>query len=330
VDIDRVNELAARQHGAVGVRQLRALGISARARRTLVADRRLRLVAPGVVVAAGSPDTWHRRLQVGLLALGSRAWVSHEAAAALHGLDRTTPDRVEFTVPRRIRLVPISGAIVHTTTDVGAHDVLTVAGFRCASATRTILDLAGAGAGADRLAAAIDSAIRLRLSAPLVLTERLAARRGPGHHGVRLLDRLLIDAGGETMLERMFLRLLRRAGLPRPVTQRRIRSDVHLVARVDFLYPQERIVIEVTGRLGHSAPADRGRDAQRRNELQDLGYAVYEYTWGDVNRRPDYVIATLTARLGARQRSQPGCQSGGASSNASKENGAATVQPTRV
>jgi len=132
------------------------------------------------------------------------------------------------------------------------------------------------------------------------------------------------------MLERHFLRLVRRAGLSRPITQRRIRGDAHHVARVDFLYDREHMVIEVSGRLGHSAPADRARDAQRRNELQDLGYAVYEYTWGDVTRRPDYVITTLAARLAERQSRQPGCQSGGASSKASKRNGGATVQPTRV
>jgi hypothetical protein len=57
------------------------------------------------------------------------------------------------------------------------------------------------------------------------------------------------------------------------------------------------MVIEVSGRLGHSNPADRERDAQRRNELQDLGYRVYEYTWGDLTRRPDFVIASLRRRL---------------------------------
>jgi very-short-patch-repair endonuclease len=175
--------------------------------------------------------------------------------------------------------------------------VLTVQGFRCASATRTIVDLAGGGASTDRLAAAIDSTLRLHLSAPLVLAERLAALRGRGKRGVRLLDQLVIDSGGETMLERRFLALVRHAGLPRPITQRRIRSDGRHVARVDFLYAEPGIVIEVSGRLGHSNPADRARDAQRRNELQDLGYLVYEYTWGDVTRRPVYVVDTLRHRL---------------------------------
>jgi very-short-patch-repair endonuclease len=301
VNLDTVYKLASCQHAAVSTRQLRNLGVSARVQRSLTAAGRFESVTPGVVVISGSADTWHRRLRVGLLALGDAAWVSHQAAAALHGLDRSKPDAVEFTVPRGCRVVRIPGATVHTTTVVGPVDVLTVGGFRCTSATRTVLDLAAAGVSRDQLAAAIDSAIRQHLSAPLVLVERLSAVRGSGHHGVRVLDQLLLDAGGETMLERRFLRLVRHARLPRPQTQRRIRSDGRHVARVDFLYEDLRMVIEVTGRLGHSHPADRTRDAQRRNELQDLGYAVYEYTWADVTRRPDYVITTLTERIAKRQ-----------------------------
>jgi very-short-patch-repair endonuclease len=99
------------------------------------------------------------------------------------------------------------------------------------------------------------------------------------------------------MLERRFLALVRQAGLPRPETQRRIRSEGRHVARVDFLYAEHAIVIEVSGRLGHSNPTDRERDAQRRNELQDLGYLVYEYTWGDLTRRPGFVVDSLRRRL---------------------------------
>ena len=136
----------------------------------------------------------------------------------------------------------------------------------------------------------------------MVLVERLGQLRGKGRHGVRLLDRLLLDSGGESMLERRFLALIREAHLPRPATQQRIRSDGRHVARVDFLYAAAAMVVEVSGRLGHSNPADRVHDAQRRNELQDLGYAVYEYTWGDIVRRPTYVTTTLAERLARRTR----------------------------
>ena len=294
-----VLRLAERQHGAVGVAQARGSGLGARDQRALIASGKLRLTEPTVLVASGSPDTWFRRLQVGLLALGPGAFVSHEAAAVLLGLDRSQPGRVEFTVNRRSRRRALAGAALHTTRHVGAHDVITVHGFRCSSATRTILDLACDGASPTRLAAAIDSSVRLRLSAPLVLMNRLAELRGPGQRGVHLLDELLLDSGGESMLERRFLALVREAGLPRPVTQRRIRSDGRHVARVDFLYAEQRVVVEVSGRLGHSNPEDRERDAQRRNELQDLGYRVYEYTWGHLTRGSDYVVSSLRDRLAA-------------------------------
>jgi hypothetical protein len=130
--------------------------VSWKAQRGAVSAGWLAAVAPTVLVIAGSPDIWRRRLWIGFLALDGHGWVSHEAAAALHGLDRSTPDAVEFTVPRRCRRRCCT-ATVHTTGSVGPVDVLTVAGLRCASATRTILDLARARVPIVRLEAAIDS-----------------------------------------------------------------------------------------------------------------------------------------------------------------------------
>jgi very-short-patch-repair endonuclease len=291
--------VADRQHGAISVEQLRRLGISEKAQRGAIRTGWLAVAGPRVLVVRASPDCWARQLRVGLLALGDEAWVSHEAAARLHGLDRSI-DAVEFTLPRdgrrSARRERFPGR-VHTTGAVGPLDVVTLDGFRCSSATRTILDLAYIGTPTIRLEAAIDSAVRLGLSAPHVIAARLAELRGPGRRGARALDRLLVDSGGESRLERLFLQLVRRAGLPRPATQRVMRRDSRHVARVDFLFEASRVVVEVTGRVGHSSPADRQRDAQRRNELLELGYRVYEYTWADVTERPDTVVTSLRRRL---------------------------------
>lgn len=296
--VEAVNEFAARQHGAISAQQLERSGMSGKRRRGAVGTGWLHRVAHDVYVIAGAPPTWRQHLQIGLLELGDRAWISHEAAAALHGLDRCLPEPVEFCVPRERRGRTTLGR-VHTTTVVGRADVLRIDRMRCASATRTIIDLAALDIQVDRLEAAIDSAVRLRLSSPQVLARRLADLRGSGRAGVRALDQLIIDTGGESMLERRFLRIVRGAGLPRPVTQRIVRHDSRHVARVDFCFEEYRIVVEVTGQLGHSSPSERRRDAQRRNELLDLGFRVYEYTWSDVTQRPDRVASTMWRRLRA-------------------------------
>lgn len=293
-----VTALATRQHGAVGVRQLRDLGVDARVRRGAIAEGWLRPAAGGVgvLVVAGSPDTWWRQMAVGVLTVGEHGWASHEAAARLHGLDRSI-EMVEFTVPRAQRRRDHGGLTVHTTDHVGRLDVVTVSNLRCTSATRTVIDLAYQGIPKVRLEAAIDSAVRLGLSAPMAIVARLGELRGPGRRGARQLDRLLVDAGGETRLERLFLQLVRRGGLPRPVTQRIVRQDGRHIARVDFLFGAAQVVVEVTGRVGHSSPSDRARDAHRRGELTDLGFRVYEYTWHQVRHQPDHVLTTLRARL---------------------------------
>jgi hypothetical protein len=291
-----IARLAGQQHGVVGTEQLAALHITRAVVRTHRRHGWLQPAAPRVLAVAGAPLTWERDLMTGLLCLGSESWVSHEAAAALHGLDRHVTGAVEFTVLRTRRGIEVPFR-VHTTATLPPIDRTRVRGFRCVAATRTIVDLARLRVGRYRLEAAIDSAVRTGSSSPLVLQERLADLRASGRWGVRLLDRLVVDTGGHTMLERRFLGLVRDAGLPRPVPQVIFERDGRSYARVDFHFQPLPVVVEVSGRKGHSSPAERARDAQRRNELQDAGQRVYEYTWEEVTERTSLVARTLAARL---------------------------------
>lgn len=295
---DELNHLAADQEGLLTTAQLAQAGISAWSQRRMVADGWIFRLAPRVYALRGSPDTHRRRLRAGLLCLGDRSWVSYEAAAAIHGLDRSRPHAVEFTIerPRRPPLLPFT---VHTTTRLQRIDQVTVDDFRAMSATRTVFDLALARAHPQRIEAAIDSAVRLQLSAPEVLRRRLLDLRGSGRWGCRLVEDMIADSGVHTHLERRFLDVVRRAGLPTPRMQVVFRVDGRHVARVDFLFDSHGVVVEVSGQKGHAGPADRSRDAQRRNELQDLGLRVFEYTFDDVTNRSEMVARTLTARLAA-------------------------------
>jgi very-short-patch-repair endonuclease len=291
-----LTDLAADQEGLITVDQLRALGVTQWTQRHLVVDGWMFRLAPRVYALRGSPDTHRRRLRCGLLCLGERSWVSYEAAAALHGLDRSRPHAVEFTIDRARRPAVLPFA-VHTTTRLDPIDHIVLDGFRATSATRTVFDLALARAHPQRIEAAIDSAVRLQLSSPEVLARRLSSLRGSGRWGCRLVEEMITDSGGHTHLERRFLELVREAGLPTPRMQVVFRVDGRHVARVDFLFDEYAVVVEVSGQKGHASPSERARDAQRRNELQDLGLRVFEYTFDDVTKRSDMVRRTLLARL---------------------------------
>jgi very-short-patch-repair endonuclease len=291
-----VSILASKQHGLISRDQLRRLGVTRQELRTKVDGGWLHPMAPNVYGVSGAPPSIDRKLMLGLLCLGPTALVSHEAAARLHGFDRCLPEAVEFTVARSRRNARLPFP-VHSTETLPPIDRVKVGRYPCTSATRTIIDLARARIPTVRLEAAIDSAVRSHASAPIVLANRLAELRGPGRWGARRLDELLVDSGGHTFLERRFLQLMRTAGLPRPRTQVVHRRGGRTFARVDFIFDEHSIVVEVSGRKGHASDAERAKDAQRRNEIQDVGKRVYEYTYAQVTKEPAYVIHTMRDRL---------------------------------
>ena len=185
---------------------------------------------------------------------------------------------------------------VHTSGTLDRIDRCAIGVFRCTTASRTIIDLARI-ASPSELERAIDSAIRDGLSSPGFLRRRLSDLRGSGRAGVRLLDELLVDSGGHSDLERVFLRLVREAGLPRPTCQRIFRRDGKTLARVDFSFEPQPVIAEVSGRRGHSSDVERAKDGRRRNELQHLGHIVLDFTDAQVRRDPAYVIHTLRCHL---------------------------------
>ena len=63
--------------------------------------------------------------------------------------------------------------------------------------------------------------------------------------------------------------------------------------RVDFEFQDVNLVVEVSGRFGHSSDRDRQKDARRRNALQHMGKSFLEFTTVDVVAAPDYVLTTL-------------------------------------
>ena len=250
-----------------------------------------------------TPLTWELRVRAASLSLGHDAALFGPTAAQWWGLEGFDADIVEFVVPRiRRSLGPT--VRLHTTKQWLPTDLQSRNGVRTTSATRTIIDLACSGHAPRSIENALDSAIRLRLTTIPRLAQRMT-ELAPGRRGIHLLREVLLDSGGESFLERRFLELVRAAGLPRPTCQV-VHKAGGAVIRVDFEFVPNCVVVEVTGRLGHTSDRDRQKDARRRNTLQHLGKVVIEFTTIDVLSAPDYVLSTLhTSGVVTRRPSPP-------------------------
>ncbi len=291
----RIAALAARQRQVFTRDQAVRAGLTRPAIHRRVASGLFVVHGPHTLCFAGTQLDWRGRLAAGLLDLGASAAVSGRSAAALHGLDGYSEGPIELLVPRAQR-DRIAVGRVRSSPFIGPLDLVSVDGLRVTSGTRTVLELLGRVSERE-LGNAIDSAIRLGLTAPVALRRRLDDFGRRGRPGVAAFERLMESAGVQSWLEREFLRLVRAAGLPEPRRQWIHRRDGRHVARVDFDFEPAPVVVEVGGRRGYLSADDRRRQERRRNELQLIGKVVYFFTTEDVSDAVTYVVATLRGAL---------------------------------
>ena len=226
-----------------------------------------------------------------LLASGSGAVLSHRSAAALWGL--TKPERrtdVSAQRDRRNR----KGVRVHRPTQLPRGDLTKRHGIPVTKPARTLIDLAEVTSRRP-LERALDEAHRLRLCTEAGL--RAAIARQPGRIGGARLAVVLDehDVGStatENDFEELFLAICDDHGIPRPRCQEWLMGY-----RVDFLWPEERVVVETDGRTTHTTirafEADRARD----NELGSADWAVRRFTWRQLTNEPDWVAAKVQEAL---------------------------------
>lgn len=288
-------ELAARHHHLLTAPMVRRAGITEAQWERLRRDDIWLPLTAGVWHHAATPRTWPMEVHAGSIWLGRDAALHGSAALRWAGVEGHESARAAFLTPRGRRQLP-AWLELHTTTIWEAGDFVTMHGVRTCNATRAIIDFA-ATARPRAVESSIDHSIRRRLTSVPTLTRRLVDLGGSGRPGTRLLRTLLLDSGGESFLEREFLRLLRRHGLPRPSSQITYRRDGVRAVRVDFEYVAHQLVIEVSGKRGHSSDRDRAKDYRRRNELTRRGKTVIEFTTAHVLDDPDYVITTILGHL---------------------------------
>jgi very-short-patch-repair endonuclease len=186
------------------------------------------------------------------------------------------------------------GIRVHRLRSLDPADVTRREGIPVTTPARTLLDLAGVLDPSD-LARAVEEAEVQRLVTRRQLTDIVARNRQPGAKALReALRRYDEPAMTCSEAERRMLRLIRAARLPRPRTNALIGRH-----EVDFLWPAERLVVEVDGFAFHSTRRafehDRARDADHHR----AGYRVIRLTWRQIAHEPEAVVATIAASLNA-------------------------------
>ncbi len=292
-----IRDLASRQHATISRRQALDLGLGRGAIQARVQNGSWVRTERGVYAAASSPGTWEQRVVSAVLSGGENAAASHLTAAALWHLIDGRPGTIDITVPHHRRLATRPLRNVHRSR--ADPEVRTVFGISVTSPARTVVDLA-AQLDEPRLEAVLDAALERRLVSVIGLRRHVQRHGLANRRGMKQLSRLLLDRANGTPgseLERNFLRLVRRAGLPAPARQHRVRRR-----RIDFAYVDEKIAIELDGFAHHGRKSVFDDDRRRQNLLVLDGWLVLRFTWHDVTKKPEGVVAILRQALRDRAR----------------------------
>ena len=301
----------------------RDAGVSDAQRRALIRSGDLACVRRGVYAtktamarAEASPQVGHMLRAMAATCVVGGGVPSHQTAALIHGLDllERPPDSViHLTMPRGKR----SGGsgperIVRHPAALPAAHVLSRYGGPVTSAARTVVDLARSGVFMEGVVIA-DSALRTQRASKAEM--ELIVEYCMGWPGTERARRVVefSDMLSESALESCARVVFHEHGLEPAVLQYPILQPQRVLARVDFCWPEFKVIAEADGLAKYQTDAGRqiAKQTRRDNELRRLGYEVVHFTWADLFENPGGVVADILAamrrngRHGRRQTPRP-------------------------
>ena len=209
-----------------------------------------------------------------VLALGEGAAVSHRSAAAIWGMRPPHNGPIEVTVSGDGGREKRRGITVHRSSTLVADFRTRRNGIAVTRPKRTLRDLHRTSPR-PVFQGAVRRALDLRLiaSADLEREEELS----------------------RSELERLFLRVCRRHRLPRPEVNAAVGPY-----EVDFLWPDQRVVVETDSWRHHGDRTAFERDRARDAHLQRLGFRVLRFTHRQLIHDRSTVVAALRGLLSQR------------------------------
>jgi len=258
----RVAELAERQHGVVGVAQLRALGLSHSAIASRARKGWLHGVHRGVYAVGHARPSGKGRYLAAVLACGANAALSHGSAADLWDLRGSSASSVHVTVATAAGRELREGIVIHRARGLRGGELTVHDGIPVTTVARTLLDIAG-DLAPRRLERAVEQSVILRLFDLDAVNATIA--RHPNRKGSHTLSTIVANMHDEpplirSELEAFFCDLCDANCLPRPQINQVVEGLI-----VDFLWRRHKLVVETDGRATHGTPAafegDRARAA---------------------------------------------------------------------
>jgi hypothetical protein len=298
----RMQAWASAHHGIVTRRELLELGYSSAAISRRVQTGTLIKERPGVFRVAAARPSWVQRLYAVCRWFEPFVVASHRSAARLLELGDVRSSILEVTISCERR--GASDVVLHSTDDMRSSDRRVKDQIPVTDPTRTVIDCCAVLP--ERSAEAVlDDACHQGLTTPERVLQRIDDLAARGRRGIALARALCerrIDRGEsvESRLTRMLLRLIQQSHLPNPVTLFPVTLANGVTLHPDLSYPASLIAIEAEGYEHHGPRPGWQMDMHRFNPLQVLGWIVLRFSWEDVVRRPEYVIATIEDAL--RQR----------------------------
>lgn len=285
-DTARLVALAVGQHAVLAIWQLPVLGVSRWSVYRRAEAGLLHRQYPGVYAVGHARLTLHGRWMAAVLACGPRALLSHSAAAALWDLRGASWGPIDVTAPGKRRLPGIRSHVSRS----APRAVLD--GIPVTTLERTILDEAER-LGRQRLRTLLEQGQHRGLLRPARFADH------QGHRGLKPVTAALSKLGDEapwtqSELERRFLELVRGAGLPEPQANMVVDGFV-----VDFLWPEQRLIVEVDGYRHHGARSAFEQDRRKDLRLTLAGFRVVRITFERIIHHATELIAELAGLIGS-------------------------------
>ena len=292
---ERLDLLAARQHGVVGRSQALDCGLTGHQIRTRLESGEWLTLDANVFALRSSVPTWERKMHASLISR-PRALVAGRSAGYLHHFPGFHAGRPEILVPFQGNArSPLARVIRSRHFDRIA--TTKVEGFQCTSIAETVLTLSLRESAQtiervvdDRIAA---GALRIPDFDPIL--ERLLGAR---QRGLPMLGRIVAERDSEayqpptTELERLLYELLDSPEIPEYARQLPINYPTS-TATVDAYIPKWRMIVEGDGRRWHTRKADFERDRQRDNAAAAAGLLVIRLSYQMLRNDREGCLQTL-------------------------------------